>query len=294
MRIQSPAVLVNAGSREGADRLGEVVAALGEFGIQPRFTEALEGRELSAALERAVNAKPDCLIACGGDGTVASCAAVAIEHDWPLGVIALGTGNSFARKIGLDPGVESGAKAIGTGNLAWMDVGRAGEALFLDLCSVGVSADVVRHVKPELKKTWGRLAYILAGAEALAEIEAFSVRIEANGRVIELESLFVACGPGPLHGGFAKLHPDARPNDGLLYGYALDASSRAVLIQWAAGIAIGDPGALPGIVAFTGDTIQIATSPPLATNLDGEKHDPTPVTLTAGAKALRVFAPEAS
>ncbi|MCB8933771.1 MAG: hypothetical protein M9921_09505 [Fimbriimonadaceae bacterium] len=291
MRIQSPAVVVNDGSREGADRLDEVVAALADHGIEPAFAESCEGADLPATLKRASQAHPDCLIACGGDGTIAAGAEEAMRLGLPLGVVALGTGNSFARKVGLSPGVESGVSAVASGEVISVDVGRAGEVLFLDLFSVGASAEVVRHVTPELKRKWGRLAYLVAGAEALSDLESFRLKVVAEGETIEVESLFVACGPGPTHGGVARLHPDAERNDGRLYGYALDAESKGVLAQLVAGLAVGDPGSMPGIHAFSGTHIEVSTTPSLPTNLDGETRDPTPTVLRVEAGALKVFAP---
>lgn len=291
MRIGSPAVVVNGGAREGADRLDEVVAALADHGIEPAFAASCQGSELKETLERASRREIDCLVACGGDGTVSACAERAIGLGVPLGVVGLGTGNSFARKVGLSPGVESGIGAVAEGRLVAVDVGRAGDALFLDLFSIGASEQVVRRVTPELKRTWGRLAYLVAGAEVVADLESFHVRIVGAGEPVEMESLFVACGPGPTHGGVAKLGADARIDDGNLYGYAVDAESRGGLAQLVAGLAIGDPGAMPGVRAFSGKEIEVVATPPLATNLDGEPHEPTPTALKAERAALQVFAP---
>lgn len=294
VKLQSPAVLVNADSREGSDRSEELAEALRVAGIVPRFFETAEGEDLEAALKRAVATKPDFLIAAGGDGTITMAAAAAMEAGVPLGVVALGTGNSFARKIGVGIGVEEGLRAIEDGHLRTVDVGLANTMLFLDLFSVGASSEVVRHVTPELKGRWGRLAYLVAGAEALSELDTFHLSIDCDGKRLELESLFVACGPGPIHGGVAKLHPDALADDGWLYGYALDAESSAVLLQWGAGLVVGDPGSMPGVHTFRGARIEVETSPPLPMNLDGEERGSTPATLRVQARALQVFAPEPS
>lgn len=291
VKLDRPAVLVNAGSRDGAEQLEEVVEALAAQGIRPVYQESFEGSDIEAAIARALAASPDALIAGGGDGTVAACAAAAVAQDLPLGVIALGTGNSFARKMGIEPGVEPGVAVLAVGNVVAVDVGRVGETLFLDLFSVGASSDVVKNVSPDLKQRWGRLSYILAATEALSNLQTFRVRIEAESGSTELNSLFVACGPGPMHGGVAALHPDAKMDDGRLYGYALDAEASAVLVQWAASVALGDPGMAPGVATFSGAKISIVTDPPLETNVDGEKRSPTPTTLWAERRGLRVFAP---
>src|SRR4051794_41872451 len=91
------------------------------------------------AAELARAAEADVLGAAGGDGSVASVAAVAVERDLPLVVVPYGTRNHFARDLGLDRDDPLAALAgFGfEGEERRVDVGRAGERRVLNNNSFG-------------------------------------------------------------------------------------------------------------------------------------------------------------
>jgi diacylglycerol kinase (ATP) len=56
---------------------------------------------MRAAAHAAGCGRFDAVVAAGGDGTVRDAAEGLIGHSTPLGIIPTGTGNVFAREIGL-------------------------------------------------------------------------------------------------------------------------------------------------------------------------------------------------
>lgn len=96
-----------------------------------------------AELARAADA--EILGAAGGDGTVASVAAVAVERDLPFVVVPFGTRNHFARDLGLDRDDPLAALDAFDGAERRVDVGRAGERRFLNNVSLGTYAALVHR-----------------------------------------------------------------------------------------------------------------------------------------------------
>ncbi|WP_310531842.1 diacylglycerol kinase family protein [Novosphingobium sp.] len=79
----------------------------------------------------------------GGDGTLASAAARLAGEGRCLAVLPLGTRNHFARDIGLDGTLEQAAQVAAHGRCDAVDVGYAGERLFLNNASLGLYARMV-------------------------------------------------------------------------------------------------------------------------------------------------------
>jgi diacylglycerol kinase family enzyme len=107
-------------------------------------------------------AETELLGAAGGDGTVASVAAVAVERDLPFVVVPYGTRNHFARDLGLDRDDPLAALAAFEGEERRVDVGRAGERRFLNNVSLGLYASLVHR-----REHHRRRRQALAGLRAL-------------------------------------------------------------------------------------------------------------------------------
>lgn len=102
-----------------------------------------EGDDLQ---ELARGADADVLGMAGGDGSLAAVAEVAIERDVPFVCIPFGTRNHFARDLGIDRDDPIGAlAAFDDGVERRIDVGRAGDTLFLNNVSLGLYARLVHR-----------------------------------------------------------------------------------------------------------------------------------------------------
>jgi len=112
--------------------------------------------------ELARTAEADVLGAAGGDGSVASVAAVAVERDLPFVVVPFGTRNHFARDLGLDRDDPLAALDAFEGEERRVDVGRAGDRRFLNNVSFGVYATLVHR-----REHHRRRRQLFAGLRAL-------------------------------------------------------------------------------------------------------------------------------
>ena len=94
----------------------------------------------------------------GGDGSLAPVAAVALEHGVPFVCVPYGTRNHFARDLGLDCDDPLSTLAAFGGEERAVDLGRVGDAVFLNSVSLGLYASLVHD--PE-HTTKNRLAAAL-------------------------------------------------------------------------------------------------------------------------------------
>ena len=126
-------------------------------GIETRVLR--EGDDPEAAA-RAADA--DVMGAAGGDGSIATVAAVAVERGLPFVCVPFGTRNHFARDLGLDRGDPLAALDAFEGEERRVDVGRVGERRFLNNVSLGLYAALVHR-----RERHRRRGEVLAGARAL-------------------------------------------------------------------------------------------------------------------------------
>ena len=94
-------------------------------------------------VELARSADADALGAGGGDGTLGAVAGVAVERNLPFFCVPVGTRNHFARDLGLDP--DDPVAALDWAVERRIDVGRAGERLFLNNVAIGMYAGLVKE-----------------------------------------------------------------------------------------------------------------------------------------------------
>ena len=130
------------------------------------------------------------VIAAGGDGTVAE-VVNALSEDFSratLGVLPLGTGNDFARSLGLPLDLAGAIAAIERGTTRAIDVIRVSQPNrqrvrhFINIAASGFPSAVNLRVEEQFKSNWGPFGYLAAAAEALPEVTAYEVALFSTMR----------------------------------------------------------------------------------------------------------------
>ena len=138
--------------------------------------------------EAAASGRAKALGVAGGDGSVASAAAVAIEHGLPLAVIAAGTLNHFARDVGLNTPQDT-ADAVVAGQAVKVDVADVNGTPFLNTSSIGAYPEMVRR-RDRLSGRLGKwLALSVAAAQTLRRQS--PVELVVNGKPLSVWIIFV-------------------------------------------------------------------------------------------------------
>lgn len=181
--------------------------------------------ELDGVLHRAGSR---CLVVAGGDGSLhAVVKALYKRHELDrrtLALLPLGTGNDFARSLGIPLEPHEAARALLTGEVRKMDllVDELG-GIVVNNVHAGASAQASRR-GARWKKRLGPFGIGILGYPVGAVLAAFAppyvrLRIEVDGDVlvdVDRPVLMVAIGNGTSVGGGTELTPDADPEDGRL------------------------------------------------------------------------------
>jgi YegS/Rv2252/BmrU family lipid kinase len=163
------------------------------------------------------------VVVAGGDGSLhAVIAALHRRHelgDVVVGLVPLGTGNDFARGVGIPLDAEEAARVVVAGDVRPVDliVDCLGEVVVNNV-HVGVGA-TASHNAHNLKKVLGRFGYVLGALKAAMNPPFVRLRIEVDDHVVADFAhpiLMVAIGNGSRVGGGAAITPEATPEDGKL------------------------------------------------------------------------------
>ncbi|GGB06349.1 hypothetical protein GCM10011491_38080 [Brucella endophytica] len=161
-------LLVNPNSRQGRESLPKVRDLLRQAGVEFIELPQDSGETPSDAIIKRA-AQVDRIIVGGGDGSLNAAAKGLLATGLPLGVLPLGTANDFARTVGLPFDLPAAVKIIAGGKTAQVDLGDANGHPFLNVASVGFSADLAASLTQQAKKRWGKLGYGLLRHDCLPD-----------------------------------------------------------------------------------------------------------------------------
>jgi diacylglycerol kinase family enzyme len=177
-------LLINPRSGKRRPSADELLAAARAREIEARV---LRQGDDPAAL--ATEARADVLGIAGGDGSLAPVAQVALERELPFVCVPFGTRNHFARDLGLDRADPLGALAAFGGDQRRIDVGLAGDRVFLNNVSLGAYASLVHR-----REAHRRRREMLAGVRALLRMPAhpLPLRLRVDGEPLSARVVLVA------------------------------------------------------------------------------------------------------
>ncbi|MCQ8878650.1 dual specificity protein phosphatase family protein [Pseudoalteromonas shioyasakiensis] len=199
--IKNKAVLIAnpvSGTKLWQEKEHQIVARLSAYYDLTILTTSKEENGIVLAKQAMIN-KPNMIIACGGDGTVAEVASVLVNSECKLGIIPLGTANALAHVLmGIQSKiipVELACDLIIEGQTQKMDTAYCNGELMLLLAGIGFEQKMIEKADRESKNAVGQLAYLQGFWQALGQQTAqeFTVQLDDNEpREINTNSLIVA------------------------------------------------------------------------------------------------------
>jgi diacylglycerol kinase family enzyme len=190
-----------------AERLGPLLGA--DLRLCP-----VEGPGHGTLLAReAVEAGADRVISVGGDGTNNAVARGLLGTTVPMGIVAMGSGNGYARSIGLPLKPEPALRHALTAQPRRMDVCYLNDELFLGNAGIGFDARVAHRF--DQSKGRGMLGYARLIVQEILGAPPMRVVVKANHRTSEAHVLMLVFCNTREFGNGADISPGSKPDDGL-------------------------------------------------------------------------------
>ena len=291
--FKSAALIVNAQSRKGQAMFDKACAALEgmPFSLDAHAVEKPD--QLEKTLKKALAKKPELVILGGGDGTISGLVDFLVGKDVVMGVLPLGTANSFCRTLGIPLDVEAAAEVLRTGTPKRIDLGMIDDDYFANAATLGIAPKIAETVPHNLKKVLGRAGYLSWAAYQYIKFRPFRVTVDdGSGKPQTIKCVEVRIANGRYHGG-QELMETARVDSGEIVVECVRGHLRRKLVMnWAANL-LRLPQRREDIVEFHGKAIRIDSDKPRAISIDGEVLAHTPVTVKVAEDAVTVMVPAA-
>lgn len=180
------AVLANCASGGAAaieERTRQIVGAFEATGVSPEV-RCVASKDIERIARQLAAEKPDALVAAGGDGTVSAVAGALVGTRIPLGVLAMGTLNHFAKDVGIPLDLAGAAAAIVAGRTVPVDAASVNDRVFVNNSSLGLYPQLVLKRDARRARRGGskRLATLRTSLAVLRKLPLARVALDVDGR----------------------------------------------------------------------------------------------------------------
>ncbi len=229
----------------------------------------------------------------GGDGTLSSVISkmASMKLSLPIGIFPFGTANDFAVHLNIPRDIEACCEIVEKGNIKRVDIGKVNDSHFLNVCSAGLLTDVAYKTDTNMKNALGKLAYYMKGLEEIPKFTPFKMRLQYDSNVIEDNFLLFLVLNGSSAGGFNKLAPYAKIDDGLMDVIAIKNTNITNILALFLKILRGEHINDPNLYNFQTDKLMIACEGSCDTDIDGERGPNFPLDIEVKKHFLKVFVP---
>ena len=231
------------------------------------------------------------LICVGGDGLIHDLLPLLLKHELPLLVVPAGTGNDFARTIGIHG--EKLHKILELPNSKaphQINVGainhNESSTPFVQILSTGFDS-VVNERANNFKVIRGSIKYVIAVLLEVWKFRAVDFTLKVDGKIISQEAMLVCVANGTSYGGGMKIVPHATHDDGMLDVMVVDRVNPFRLLLVFPRVFFGTHTKHPKVHFFAGEKIEISGE--THAYADGERISALPINISISERSLQVY-----
>ncbi len=200
------------GKQKVVEPLIEQVFSSHDFEVEIKYTT--HAKHATTLSRNAVIEKFDTVVAVGGDGSVNEVSCGLIHSDVKLGIVPCGSGNGFARHLGIPMDITKSLELIRKGNFIKCDTVKANEEYFVNIAGLGFDAQVAHLFAHYGKRGLSSYVKIIFQEYFQSKEQTFSFEI---GGKKHLEKAFIfSVANASQYGNNASISPLSNIQDGKL------------------------------------------------------------------------------
>jgi YegS/Rv2252/BmrU family lipid kinase len=249
--------------------------------------------DLDAMIDDAERNGFEIVYAVGGDGTVHEIAKRLIGRKLALGILPTGSGNGFARHIGLPLEPRASLRACNARRIVTIDTAIVNDMPFLGVMGIGFDAVVADRFANA--GTRGLATYVKVGARAFFSFAAEEYEIEVDGRELKEKAFVIAIANSGQYGNDARIAPLASLQDGLLDLVIVAKQSLPSALSLIVKLFRGTVNHARGVTSLQGKSIRVRRAAAGPAHLDGEPLTlPAELNVRVVPQSLRILLPDAT
>jgi diacylglycerol kinase family enzyme len=284
-----------AGAKSGRPAVESLERLLGDENFAVEVLSDIDALADRAAVLQE-NDELRCVVAAGGDGTVAL-VANRTSSTTPIAVLPLGTENLLAKHLSVGTEPADVARTIVSGQTFRCDAGRAGDRVFLLMAGCGFDAEVVRRLHDERTGHIHHLSYAKPIVDSIRSYEYPELQVTCelpheNGSTARSE--VVACRWAfvvnlPRYAGGLRIAPHASGDDGLLDVCTFKEGSFWSGLRYLSGVMLGQHESWDDCVTVRATRLRIESKEPVPYQLDGDPGGFLPIDIEALPERLTLL-----
>ncbi len=212
----------------------------------------------------------DVVVAVGGDGTILEVVNGLRSYDASLGLIALGTGNDFARGCGVPFNDVEGAMAVLLADQTkCIDLGEVNGCLFMNMLGLGF-AGKGKEIADRLPRFLGKFKYFLSMLITFVVYRRPVVVINFEDQQLKKPLFLANIANGPYTAGGMIVNPAAKMASGTLELAYMPALTRLKFLRYLSKLFDGSIAAVPEISYFYSQEFILQSDEGIPVQVDGE------------------------
>jgi YegS/Rv2252/BmrU family lipid kinase len=289
-----------AGSINIEPLLPDVLGVLQQNNCRVEVRQTRQPGDIQAFAKEAADQGAQFILVAGGDGSINEAVNALAFSTAALGVIPVGTGNVWARQIGLplpskwNPHrLTDAVQQLLEGNIHEVDLGKAGERYFLMWSGVGLDAEVSAGIEPKpiYMRRLGLVGYAAYVVNVALGYRGTYTTIEVDGKVVATRALLAVISNVNLYAAILKVAPKAQLDDGLLNVSIFKGDNVLSALWHIPPMLTGWTDRDSRAIQILGRKITIRALRVCNVHVDGDPLTKTPISIEVVPGSLRVIVP---
>lgn len=205
-----------AGGGRAKRAVGAALERLRARGAEVDVRESRSSAHLADLARESSSGDYDRVVLCGGDGTLHHAMRGIDLEKTTLALLPFGSGDDFAKTLGIPTKVEAAADVVFDGAVREVDVATANGIRYLGVAGLGFDSEVARFANEHSRFLKGSPLYLYSIFRVLPQFRPIAVELVTEGKREPLEIMFAVAGNTTRYGAGIKVVPTAVVDDGQL------------------------------------------------------------------------------